>query len=166
LSKVPKQSSDFRRSETGQKLEEILNANSSQKLETSQLRQALAEVALDQKLAVESLGFLNEIFSPSDPLPRRLNQNRILKALRFEAMECRYENVSSSTTNTFEWCLEDMEVPKSHPGLKISSREWLIRGTGVYHISERPGAINSTLMNFIVEHENTEECCLLSQANF
>ena len=79
MSKVPKQSSDFRRSETGQKLEEILNANSSQKLETSQLRQALAEVALDQKLAVESLGFLNEIFSPSDPLPRRLNQNRILK---------------------------------------------------------------------------------------
>ncbi|KAK0105691.1 hypothetical protein ONS95_004218 [Cadophora gregata] len=145
------------RSEAGQKLEELLAANSSQKLELALLRQALVKIELDQKLAVESLVFLREVFSPSDPVLKRMNQERILKSLAFQGMGRRYEEVSSSTTGTFNWILQDLKIPESHPDLKICFKEWLIKGTGVYHIAGKPGAGKSTLMKFIVEHENTRK---------
>ncbi|KAH7390293.1 hypothetical protein BKA64DRAFT_119842 [Cadophora sp. MPI-SDFR-AT-0126] len=145
------------RSETGQKLERLLAENLSQKSEIVLLHQALARIELDQKLAVESLGGLREIFSHSDLVSQRKNQNRILESLAFEGMGHRYQDISRSATDTFNWILQDLEIPKSHPDLKISFREWLVRGEGVFHISGKPGAGKSTLMKFIVEHDDTRK---------
>ncbi|KAL2064416.1 hypothetical protein VTL71DRAFT_4910 [Oculimacula yallundae] len=143
------------RSEMKDQLEEALSALSSQSLEITRLYQTLDNIEHDQKLAVDSLEFLRELFSPSSPELQRLNEDRILRSLAFDGMKDRYQNVATSTVDTFNWSLEDTKVPKSHPDLKISFRNWLVEGKGVFHISGKPGAGKSTFMKFIVENENT-----------
>ena len=157
MSKFPEKLSDICRSETGQKLEEILKAYSSQRLQIASLHQALEKIEHDQKLTIDSLEYLRKVFSPSDPILQRMNRNRILKSLAFEGMGRRYQDVSMCAPGTFQWILDDLEVPKSHPELKISFRQWLTRGHGVYHISGKPGAGKSTLMKFLVEHKDTQK---------
>ncbi|KAH7311940.1 hypothetical protein BKA65DRAFT_574655 [Rhexocercosporidium sp. MPI-PUGE-AT-0058] len=88
-----------------------------------------------------------------------MNRNRILKSLRFDGMGERFKDVARSEKNTYNWCLQDAGVPKSHPELKLSFRNWL-GGQGVFHIAGKPGAGKSTLMKFIVNHPATERYLL------
>jgi hypothetical protein len=87
------------------------------------------------------------------PYPHQIQQTT-----HFGRMESRFSEVTKAVTRTFQWCLQDLELPKSHPDLQISFREWLIRGKSVFHISEKPGSGKSTLMKFVALHDETERC--------
>ncbi|KAL2074809.1 hypothetical protein VTL71DRAFT_8588 [Oculimacula yallundae] len=152
-------------SDTGKRLTQIFDGQST---EFAILRQTLSNVERDQKLALDTLGFFHEILVPSDSLLQRLNQERILKSLAFDGMGQRYADVTESTIGTFKWCYEDLGILQSHnyddldirqphPELKISLRDWLVQGQGVFHIAGKPGAGKSTLMKFIIESDETEQ---------
>jgi hypothetical protein len=71
-------------------------------------------------------------------------------------MESRFSEVSKAATQTFQWCLQDLEVPKSHPDLKMPFREWLTKGKGVFHILRKLGCGKSTLMKIVALRDETE----------
>ncbi|KAH9218334.1 hypothetical protein DL95DRAFT_406038 [Leptodontidium sp. 2 PMI_412] len=107
-------------------------------------------------MGIESLDKLHHLLVSSESHLQAMNRNRILNSLKFDGMGSSYQDVSLNTPRTFNWCLQDLEMPVSHPELEISFQEWLNRDTGIYHISGKPGAGKSTLMKFLVEHEDTQ----------
>ena len=78
--------------------------------------------------------------SVQESIREAMNRERILKGLEFQDMEARFVEVSKAAEETFEWCVHDSEVPESSPDLQISFRNWLRKGTGVFHISGKPGS--------------------------
>ncbi|KAK3998110.1 hypothetical protein QBC44DRAFT_354055 [Cladorrhinum sp. PSN332] len=84
------------------------------------------------------------------------NRQQIIDRIRFEHMEARFDSIPEAAEGTFRWCIESSELPESHPNLKISFRDWLARGFGVFHISGKPGSGKSTLMKFVARHPETE----------
>ncbi|KAG4430372.1 hypothetical protein IFR05_014142 [Cadophora sp. M221] len=145
------------RSDFGGKLQEIVNSNSESKQELQLLRQEVTKIqGGGQNMRIESLDKLHHLLVNSESRLQAMKRNRILNSLKFDGMGSRYRAVSSNTPKTYNWCLQDLEVPKSHPELQFSFRRWLVRGTGIYHISGKPGAGKSTLMKFIVEHEDNQ----------
>lgn len=86
----------------------------------------------------------------------KANRQRILEGIQFQNMEARFESIVMASEDTFRWCVEDSEIPKSHPNLAISFRDWLATGSGVFHIAGKPGAGKSTLMKFLAEHPETK----------
>ncbi|KPM45976.1 hypothetical protein AK830_g724 [Neonectria ditissima] len=87
----------------------------------------------------------------SDLTLQAINHRRILNGIRFKEISVRYDQVSRAEKNTFGWLLEGASVP-SHFNLKISFRDWLATGTGVFHFSGKPGSGKSTLMKFLSRH--------------
>lgn len=134
-----------------------MNSNSESKQELQLLRQEVAEIRRgSQNMGIESLDKLHHLLVSSESRLQAMNRNRILNSLKFDGMGSRYQDVSLNTPGTFSWCLQDLEMPVSHPELEISFQEWLNRDTGIYHISGKPGAGKSTLMKFLVEHKDTQ----------
>lgn len=105
-------------------------------------------------------------------------QNKILEALRFERMERRFENIEEAHNDTFKWLLEgetsnSRTRPTEEPhdpwfdGVEYFLRgeaplrneirqgftNWLSHGSGIFHISGKPGAGKSTLMKFLTESD-------------
>ncbi|KAE9365563.1 hypothetical protein N431DRAFT_563443 [Stipitochalara longipes BDJ] len=143
-------------SETSQTLQIIMDSNFSNAKDLSSLQELLNSIKKGQELEIESLTEIRDIFSRSKSNLELINQNRILKGLEFQDMESRFVEVSKAARETFEWCVHDSEVPESSPDLKMSFREWLRGGNGVFHISGKPGAGKSTLMKFIADHNETK----------
>lgn len=102
--------------------------------------------------------FLDD-FKEADSLPRLEQRNIewILRALEFEGMNTRREQVGCNVGDTFEWIIADDAVPKGHPDLRISFKNWLDYGKGVYHITGKPGSGKSTLMKLIDQAEAAEK---------
>lgn len=110
--------------------------------------------SLVQQSDLSKLGCLQSFlddFREADSIPRLEERNFewILKALEFEGMEARREKVESTVGNTFEWIIANNAVPENHSDMKISFKEWLSDGTGVFHVMGRPGIGKSTLMKLI-----------------
>jgi len=62
-----------------------------------------------------------------------------------------------SAPSTFRWLFdESQELLRQEKDLQISFKDWLRHGSGVFHVSGKPGAGKSTLMKFIAEHEELE----------
>jgi hypothetical protein len=108
------------------------------------------------KLDNESFARICDIFKVVKPTSEKINQDYILRALRFKDIEARYERIDPAAPKTFEWCLFDSRIPESCRDLKISFRDWLAKGSGVFHFSGKPGSGKSTLMRFIVDHMETK----------
>jgi hypothetical protein len=101
---------------------------------------------------------IRAIFSPTDRELQAANQRAILKALRFDMMDQRNDDITNASTETFEWLLkkDDNDVQeKSNPHLTCTFRNWLASSGGIFHISGKPGAGKSTLMKFLCNHEET-----------
>lgn len=108
---------------------------------------------------LECLQSFLEDFKKADT-PRRLEQRNIdwiLRALEFEGMNARRQQVESAVGNTFEWLIGDDAVPKGHPELKVSMKTWLNAGAGVYHVTGKPGSGKSTLMKLIDQAAESQE---------
>lgn len=66
----------------------------------------------------------------------KANQQNIIRSLRFEVMDERYQDVSKATDKTFEWIMNDSVAQRSsNKELRHSFRDWLSEGQGIFHIS-------------------------------
>ncbi|KAI1080726.1 hypothetical protein F5B20DRAFT_579972 [Whalleya microplaca] len=103
---------------------------------------------------------------------------KILKALGRPGD--RYEEVQEAAEHTFEWLFDDSNGTSGKHGDPVSGdldakparadaaqahaskqfKKWLTEGTGIFHVSGKPGAGKSTLMKYITEHKATESLLL------
>ncbi|KAK0668551.1 hypothetical protein QBC41DRAFT_321772 [Cercophora samala] len=89
------------------------------------------------------------------------NQRNILSALRFNVLDQRFLEVATAAENTYSWILgdhiHDQDLSDDPPKLELLQqfKEWLSEGSGIFHISGKPGAGKSTLMKYLCENENT-----------
>lgn len=116
-------------------------------------------VRQSQICRLECLQSFLEDFEEADTLPRLEQRNieAILAALEFEGMDARRQQVVSSVGNTFKWIITKDAVPKGHPDLKVSFKKWLSDGTGVFHITGKPGSGKSTMMKLIDQDAATQK---------
>ncbi|KAJ3531752.1 hypothetical protein NM208_g8740 [Fusarium decemcellulare] len=120
------------------------------------------ELKLDQAVDnhsvwLERINKLQKLFKTSDSTIAEINCRRILKAIAFQDIKVRHNQVAyvELAENTFEWMVKDETVPSSQKRLKQSFRNWLEHGEGIFHISGKPGSGKSTLMNFLIAHPET-----------
>jgi hypothetical protein len=111
-------------------------------------------------------------------------QRTILGALRYEKIYDRAEEVEEAHSSTFHWLLDEpapsdqgleendssssvdayqdsLAAPEHHEELTQKAREslisWLLKGSGIFHISRKPGAGKSTLMKYLSAHQRTRQ---------
>ncbi|PSR88633.1 hypothetical protein BD289DRAFT_230436 [Coniella lustricola] len=115
-------------------------------------------VVQSRRANLDSLqSFLNDYRAANSVSNReKRNQEAVLAALAFPSMESRQANVEDAIGDTFRWCISGNTVPKDHPELEISFREWLATGNGVYHFTGKPGSGKSTMMKVIANSADTE----------
>ncbi|KAK4228722.1 hypothetical protein QBC38DRAFT_474579 [Podospora fimiseda] len=143
--------------EMGVKMDQVLMQNDWASEQLSKIKIALNLANSKQKATLDIFDQLKEVLQLSEAYLVKANQQRILEGIRFEDMEARFESISNAAKDTYHWCLESSEPPESHPNLKISFRNWLAGGSGVFHIAGKPGAGKSTLMKFLADHEETRK---------
>lgn len=116
-------------------------------------------VQQSQTSKLECLQSFLDDFEEADTLPRLEQRNIewILRALEFEGMKARRQQVESSVGNTFKWIITKDAIPKGHRDLKVSFNKWLSDGTGVYHVTGKPGSGKSTLMKLIDQTAATQK---------
>jgi NACHT domain-containing protein len=85
-------------------------------------------------------------------------ERRILKSLEFSGMFSRFDQVTEAHFKTFGWIFEDtMECHRGSNPVKIPFVDWLVNGSGIFHVSGKIGSGKSTLMKFLYQHERTEQ---------
>jgi len=80
------------------------------------------------------------------------SEQMLLKALAFQSMRLRWDNIQKPHVETFGWiftCDSEQDGPRHH------FLKWLESGNGVYWISGKPGSGKSTLMKFLCTHDQT-----------
>lgn len=67
-------------------------------------------------------------------------------------MDSRRDQVAEAAGSTFSWLIEEESVPQElSPELEISLKKWLRAGSGIFHITGKPGSGKSTFMKSIDE---------------
>ncbi len=80
-------------------------------------------------------------------------QEVIIRCLKYQGMESRYERIVDAYPETFEWPFHDSTTEQlSWDNLC----EWLKSGTGVYRINGKAGSGISTLMKHIYDEGKTK----------
>ncbi|KAK8215691.1 hypothetical protein IWZ01DRAFT_175264 [Phyllosticta capitalensis] len=72
----------------------------------------------------------------------------MLKRLRYVDYSKRYHDITEAHQRTFQWIFDNPEHQFTH---------WLEQQSGIYWITGKPGSGKSTLVKFIVEHDQTRE---------
>lgn len=85
---------------------------------------------------------------------RIATQHRILKGLRFEAMNARHDQISKAHNETFEWAYTSQSTA-DHSCKQFKFAEWLRSGDGHYWIAGKPGSGKSTLVKFLYDNPRT-----------
>jgi hypothetical protein len=88
---------------------------------------------------------------------KAIAEKRILKSLEFPTMFSRFDHVNDAHFKTFEWIFQDMIRDQTNSRPKVSFVEWLVNGTGIFHVSGKLGSGKSTLMKFLYQHERTKQ---------
>lgn len=85
-------------------------------------------------------------------------QYRILNSLSFGEMHRRFDSVAHANHETFEWILEEAPGQNAETlEIKASFRDWLLSGSGIFHIAGKPGSGKSTLMKFLCKDHRTTD---------
>ncbi|KAL3455766.1 hypothetical protein BJX64DRAFT_57521 [Aspergillus heterothallicus] len=122
---------------------------------------------------------LNKLLQLSETATLKVQESRLLKGLRFNRVNERFDDVAKAHIRTFDWIFEDTrkapgnssqrEPPRigELPGTLEETSEltnareafvnWLQQGGGMFHISGKPGSGKSTLMKYICDHPQTEK---------
>lgn len=79
-------------------------------------------------------------------------QQSILRALRFDTIDHRFEEVKKEHRETFDWIFHDSS---SEADGAVSFVEWLRSGSDVFHIEGKAGSGKSTLLKFICKDDRT-----------
>lgn len=73
-------------------------------------------------------------------------------------MDDRYSMVSEAVDSTFDWIFDNPKKEmESNLALVRPLKDWLDQGTGIFHISAKPGAGKSTLMKYLWSNPQTQE---------
>jgi hypothetical protein len=71
-------------------------------------------------------------------------------------MNERFFQVPEAAKKTFTWIFEDSKAQmSSNSQLKFPFKDWLASGSGIFHISGKPGSGKSTLMKYVFMHPET-----------
>ncbi|KAK1760560.1 hypothetical protein QBC47DRAFT_355731 [Echria macrotheca] len=106
-------------------------------------------------ISAQALDSIRQVVRLSNQATTAVRQHRILDALRFDLMSERFDDVATAHRGTFSWLLGEGEGGAGQ--LDRSLRDWLEGGTGVFHISGKPGSGKSTLMKYLCCHDKTKE---------
>lgn len=95
------------------------------------------------------------------PLP----EIRILKQLYFGSLYRRKDDMAPADVDTFDWILGYTgDHPVESPGEDAAKQaaasrfmRWLREGTGIFHISGKPGSGKSTMMKLLLSDERTRQ---------
>ena len=101
---------------------------------------------------------LQKLMAYSESIYQTIVEERILKAIGFERMGDRFDQISEAHAKTFDWILERSNAPpaeETQPLDQISFAEWLASGNGIFHISGKLGSGKSTLMKFLCSDDRT-----------
>ncbi|KAL1872654.1 hypothetical protein Daus18300_004200 [Diaporthe australafricana] len=151
---------DLARLDTGEKHDIICAAFKKNSEQVEKIRELVDSLVQQSRVSkLECLQSFLDDFKDADTLPRLEQRNHewILKALEFEGMNARRAQVEWTEGDTFEWLITDDAVPDNHPDLKVSFKQWLSTGRGVYHVTGKPGSGKSTLMKLIDHAAATRE---------
>ncbi|KAI0595319.1 hypothetical protein F4775DRAFT_377432 [Biscogniauxia sp. FL1348] len=115
-----------------------------------------------------SIQNVEEVRGASENAKQRIIAQQILQAL--QAPSERYDMVKDAAKDTYEWLFQDSNTTPIYDDtlvdgksdssrLEVSKRftRWLHYGTGIFHVSGKPGSGKSVLMKFIMEHKCTKE---------
>lgn len=73
-------------------------------------------------------------------------------------MDYRYSMVAEAADDTFDWIFDNPKKEmESNLDLVRPLKDWLDQGTGIFHVSAKPGAGKSTLMKYLRSNPATQE---------
>ncbi|KAL7905314.1 hypothetical protein GGI35DRAFT_461387 [Trichoderma velutinum] len=92
-------------------------------------------------------------------------KDRLLRSLKYESMNTRRTELKPVHEATYVSIFDSLEVDEELDEASASSSaaawrrfvQWLQSGKGVFWIQGKPGAGKSTLMKFLLQHENTQK---------
>jgi hypothetical protein len=149
------------RSETKERLDELVETGQLNPDGLLSLRRnvVLLEHGVKAKhISREAIDQLRSLLTLSNQALLAATQHRILGGLRFDLMNDRFDDVKEAHSKTFRWILDkSCEIPPPVSQSQISFREWLVHGSGIFHIQGKPGSGKSTLMKFLCRQEKTRE---------
>ncbi|KAI1817843.1 hypothetical protein GGS20DRAFT_458236 [Poronia punctata] len=132
-------------------LQQLVESSASAKNEKSSQVAQLQET-LNHLRALMTQATANQFVEPNlTPIPGKLNTliklgdsaiETVLRRLKFDSMRTREAAVSPAYQKTFEWLFTD-ESP---------FYSWLIKSSGIFWVSGKPGSGKSTLMKFASQH--------------
>jgi hypothetical protein len=79
-----------------------------------------------------------------------------LRALKFEGMNSRHENIEEAHKKTFDWVLHGPEDAVDSRVPKHNFVSWLRDGKGIYWISGKAGSGKSTIMKYLSNDERVQ----------
>jgi hypothetical protein len=127
-------------------LEMVLN-------QTVGIQHLLERAQLDQANQIPS----NQIIQVLSTTRDLVLQEKILDAIAFEGIDQRFEDVEEPHEKTFRWIL-DSDVKEENEG-RIAAKQlftnWLVSGSGIFHLSGKLGSGKSTLMKFLCDNTHT-----------
>lgn len=98
------------------------------------------------------------LYDATERTRAKRNQRNIMSSLRFESMLERHSMVSEAADATFDWIFDNPKKEmESNLDLVRSLKDWVDQGTGIFHISAKPGAGKSALMKYLWSNPQTQE---------
>ncbi|KAH7348420.1 hypothetical protein BKA65DRAFT_550493 [Rhexocercosporidium sp. MPI-PUGE-AT-0058] len=153
------------RSELLERLEILMKSGKSDASELALLRDHIQIIRagvrvtdLDNKVSSQLLHLLN---ISSEGIDRKC-QDYILKAISFQSMNRRYDQVETAHGDTFRWILENDNLEwedvygRKHQ-IAVGFRSWLSGGSGIFQIIAKPGSGKSTMMKVICDSPKTRQ---------
>ncbi|KAI0173386.1 hypothetical protein GGR52DRAFT_571899 [Hypoxylon sp. FL1284] len=80
-------------------------------------------------------------------------EQAIIRSLDYHFRSSRYGGIAEAHARTFSWIFETSDGPNSRGSLL----KWLRESDGVFWITGKPGSGKSTLMKYLIGHENTKD---------
>jgi predicted PilT family ATPase len=111
--------------------------------------------SLSQNAQIQVRGLLELSTTAQD----RIINNHIRKSLAFPKMHERSQDITKADNDTYGWLFESGDSPHMSTA-KLDAREryseWLISGSGIFHVAGKPGSGKSTLMKYLYRHTGTK----------
>ncbi|KAH6977383.1 hypothetical protein BKA56DRAFT_588189 [Ilyonectria sp. MPI-CAGE-AT-0026] len=130
----------------------------STELVQDELRTLRSDMATKMEKALSGeAGLVGHLSGKLDAFQDRMQcanrQRGILRALQFDKMNERFEDVKKEHDETFEWIYQESTGDNDN----IPFIEWLRSGDGVFHVEGKAGSGKSTLMKLICRDARTNE---------
>ncbi|KAL6411519.1 P-loop containing nucleoside triphosphate hydrolase [Ilyonectria robusta] len=130
----------------------------STELVQDELRALRSDMAIKMEKALSGeAGLVGHLSEKLDAFQDRMQcanrQRGILRALQFDKMNERFEDVKKEHDETFEWIYQESTADNDN----LPFIEWLRSGDGVFHVEGKAGSGKSTLMKLICRDARTNE---------